>query len=771
MPTFAITAPDGRKYRVTGDTADGAYAALQQHLGNQAQPEQKAENGPWTKFQKPQGPWTRFQKQKQPWENDPMVGDGNPQGQQPWENDPLVSDGNQQGQGEVSLQRLEQGLRNADAAGDTQAARVFAAEIRKRQAAAPSGNNNPPEADPRNSFMGKVDSAMRGAADMMSFGYADELAAGGDALFNPIFGTGSDGQSFSERYNANLDTQRGIDKADAENRSGYRFAGQVGGALTGGAGLAKSGLSVGSRAVQAGAPLWKVAPAFALDAGVTGALSGSGRGTNADERMQYALTDGTIGAAVGGLLPVAGAAISKSFSPITNPIRAWWNPEEAASNALGTAVRRSGMSVDDIAASLRSAADDGQTEFAVADAMGQAGQRMLSTTVRNPNNSRQAIHDALMGRQSGQAERLTSFLADGLEATDTAAQRAARLTAERAASANANYAAARNSAGAVDPTAAISRADEFLAPGASGVMSNSTGIADDSIEAAVRKARSFLTDGKSVVSDFGSAFRSKQEIDALIERASPTVQRQLIPIRDELDNALVQASEPYANARNVFRQQSRAIDAVDQGKTAASSRMRADDTIPAFARMDPAEQSAFRAGYADPLIARIEAASSSPMTNKARLVTTTKLNKELPAFAAPGKAGQLSRRIGREETMFRTAHTALGGSKTADNLADAADMAGLDAGVVTAYRQGGWPRVVGHMFTRAVNGASGMNSGVVERIGNGLMETDPQRAAAMLNKSLQRLSKKDLVRAMLLGASVNAGQRGTSAAVDNFLHR
>ncbi|MEZ2132686.1 MULTISPECIES: hypothetical protein [unclassified Sinorhizobium] len=33
MPTFQITSPDGKKYRVTGESAEGAYKALQQHLG------------------------------------------------------------------------------------------------------------------------------------------------------------------------------------------------------------------------------------------------------------------------------------------------------------------------------------------------------------------------------------------------------------------------------------------------------------------------------------------------------------------------------------------------------------------------------------------------------------------------------------------------------------------------------------------------------------------------------------------------------------------
>lgn len=36
MATFQITAPDGKKYKVTGETAEGAHAALMKMLGNQA---------------------------------------------------------------------------------------------------------------------------------------------------------------------------------------------------------------------------------------------------------------------------------------------------------------------------------------------------------------------------------------------------------------------------------------------------------------------------------------------------------------------------------------------------------------------------------------------------------------------------------------------------------------------------------------------------------------------------------------------------------------
>ena len=35
MPTFEITTPDGRTFDITGDTQEGALAALKKHLGSE----------------------------------------------------------------------------------------------------------------------------------------------------------------------------------------------------------------------------------------------------------------------------------------------------------------------------------------------------------------------------------------------------------------------------------------------------------------------------------------------------------------------------------------------------------------------------------------------------------------------------------------------------------------------------------------------------------------------------------------------------------------
>lgn len=641
--------------------------------------------------------------------------------------------------------------------------------------------------DPRDSVLGKVDAAMRGAADTLSFGLADEAAAHlrsgpmsvpekPDAYYdqgiyagqyNPLgmIARSLDAPFASDTkaadYDRALAEERAIDKTDAQDRGGYRLAGQLAGGVTGGVGLAKNGLSMAANAAERGASLGRVAAASAGEGAILGGAQGFGSGEGLADRAKSSMLGGLIGAGTGGIAPYAIAGAQKIGGMAAAPVMARLLPENYSQRAIGDAVRRSGMSVDDITQSLARAQADDQAMFTVADAMGNSGQRMLSTVARNPSDARQGVVEALQNRQVGQGERLASYLAEGFGAPDTAAQRAARLTAQRSAQANANYGAARASAGVVDPTDAIRAADDFLTPGATAVMSPGNAIADDSIEAAVRRARSYLTDGNSVLTDFNASMRAKQELDAMIDGARPAVQRQLIPIRNALDDALEQASPDYAQARNVFRQQSKAIEAVDAGRAAASPRMRAGDTVPAFGRMAPDEQSAFRAGYADPYIARIESASMSPTTNKARALITPKTGEEFPAFALPGRADQMGNRIAREQRMFETANAALGGSKTADNLADAAEMAKFDPGIMSKLVRADLLGALMEGATKIAGEAGGTPPRVVEQIAKALMETDPSAAQQALTAGMDRLSRSDYYRAQILAALLGSGSAGS----------
>ncbi|WFR98720.1 hypothetical protein [Rhizobium tumorigenes] len=650
-------------------------------------------------------------------------------------------------------------------------------EIAKTMGAAPQPKLDQPTVkatvetppDPRDSVLGKVDTFVRGAADTLSFGLADEAAAAGDAALNPVFGNGNAGESFSDRYNANLAAQRGTDQADATNRPVARIAGQLAGGVTGGAGLAKSGLSMTANAVNNGSKLLQVAKASAAE----GALMGAGQGFGSGEggflgRLANSGESAAVGAGMGAVAPYAVAGTGSFLKSLAAPVMSRLNPTPAANRALGTALQRSGRTPDEIAGMLRSAADDGQGGYAVADALGHTGQRMLSSVARTPNDARQDVVTQLLDRQMGQGDRLSNALAEGFGASDTAAQRATALTDVRTADARQNYGAARQSAGSVNVTPILEEIDRTLTPGVNGIVNPRDNINNDSIEGALSRVRGMIADGRgSQVTDFSTLFRAKLDLDDMIQKATNQGAGNrafaLTQVKTRLDRALADASPEYRNANDTFARQSGVIDSIADGATATSGRARAPDNIADFNSRTPDQQDAFRVGYGDQLIGRVEAASASPTTNKTRMLNTPKYQQEFPAIAIPEQADQLGRRVGREQRMFETTNQALGGSRTADNLADMDEMKSFDPAILSNLFKGDFKTAALQAVMRTLNEGKGMPPSVIERVGRGLMETDPEAARRLLtvasSKTMNDTAKRGMATVILNGLTTAAPPR------------
>ncbi len=603
---------------------------------------------------------------------------------------------------------------------------------------------------------GRAGSAAMGAADTTTMGWGDELAS---YLGSALSGLPRDQV---------LQEMRGNQSAAQSQNPGSYLTGQIGGGLA--QGLATGGAGFGANAARSGATLGRVALGSALDGALYGGAYGAGS-ANGDltDRALGAGKGALFGGALGGVAPYAVAGISAAAQPFISPIMARLNPQSYADSALATALQRSGRSPDEIAQALSAAQADGQDMYTLADALGNSGQRMLSTAARNPHEGRQALVEALQQRQMGQGDRLSNFLAEGFGAPDTAAQRASTLTGARNAAADVNYAAARQGAAPVDVSGAINAADNVLTPGVSRLATPGSGIADDSLEGAVRNARSLLTDGQSQITDFNSALRAKQDITDQISAAMRAGQnnraRVLGQINSQLDAALEQASPGYRQANDLFRTQSQAIDAIGSGTAAASGRTRAPDNIQAFNAMSQDGQNAFRAGYVDPLIAKVENSSISPTTNKARALMTEKTGQEFPAFAMPGQADQLGNRIARENQMFSTANAALGGSKTADNLADAADISKFDPSVMMHLMQGRPVAAAVSAVTKAMNEARGLPPSVLGRISQSLMTTDPGTARMLLATGTGANISAAARRAMYSSVLTRLGSAGAVPAI------
>jgi hypothetical protein len=284
-------------------------------------------------------------------------------------------------------------------------------------------------------------------------------------------------------------------------------------------------------------------------------------------------------------------------------------------------------------------------------------------------------------------------------------------------------------------------------------MTPQSNIADDSVEALVRRARSYLTDGNSILTDFDAALRAKRELDRLIAR-NPDV-RELYPIRNSLDDALAATSQPYAAARDTFRRQSQAIEAVDTGRNMAQ-RGRSEDVIQAFRGMSPEEQAAARVGYADPLIERIQGGAQG--VNKAREFTSDAMRAEIPVVASPGRAPSMMERIGRENTMFETRAAAMGGSKTADNLADNT-AAAVNPEIITNLASGNIPAALRNLVVRSRDNVGGNTPRVREEIARILLShgRDPS-LTDMLGRAVTRESQaRALAQALMRGVYGGAG--------------
>jgi hypothetical protein len=587
----------------------------------------------------------------------------------------------------------------------------------------------------------------------LTFNFGDEILAGLSTPFEMVKrGTFSPVEGYKHAKAA-----EDVELEDARKNGGMLgTAAEIGGGVMSGAGIG----SIVGRGLGAGAGLLSRSAAGAADAGILGGVAGFGGGNNLSERVGGAALGSAVGGAVGGLAPGAVALGSRVLSPITNNIRALRDPQGFGNNQIARGVVESGMQPDDIANSLSRAAYDGQEMFTVADAMGNAGQRMLATTARSPGVARTNVINALESRQADQGQRVAGALAEGLDAPRTAAQTRTAMETARTNEANAAYGRVRQDAGVFDPSRVIAHIDETIPPNPFG---GAQPLADDSIEATLRNYRARLTDGNSMLTDFQSALRTRRDIADAAQKATQSGQgnraHDLGNVVREMDAALEEASTGFRQANRNFAQHSRDIEAIDAGRVAASQRARPEDTIPEFRALSPRGQQAYRAGYADPKIALAQ--NSAFGANKARPLTSDAFAAESQAIAPMRTGAQMARRLDRENTMFQTRNAVTGNSKTVENLNDDAAF-GADPAAIGQFATQLIGGNIGGALRTAMgalsNGWNGNTAAVREHVANVLMQNAQNANPRIIQTMLDQLTREiervsGLARALGRGAA------------------
>lgn len=672
---------------------------------------------------------------------------------------------------------LERALINADAAGDTAAAQVLASEItRVRASSSPKPNQYQQAAiDERNQLQSQgIDTGAgytRRVAHGATFGADNTLLAAAQTPLEMIKrGTFDprEGYNFAKaREDLIMDDAR-------KNTGALGTALEIGGGVGSGIGLARGGISF-ARGLAPEAGLLARSAASAGDAAAIGGFSGAMEGDGLRERGVNALKGAGIGAVAGGATPGALSLLGAAASPIISNIRARVNPTGFAQSQVARGVSESGMTPQQIAQQISDADAAGQGMFTAADAMGNAGQRMLATTARAPGQARTDVVNFLNNRQAGQADRVAQITDEALGASGTARQTNAQLTKAAQEESAPFYGAAlarkpvwneRIQQFFDDPVTtrglregvAVQRLESLAAGKKFDPKDYAiTGFneAGDPIMSGVPNMRTInlikkgwdkqlegyrdSTTGKLMLDEYG--------------RALDNVRRTFLKEVDVLN-------PDYGQARALYAGPAQIRDAVNMGAR-APTRGRAADNIDQFNKMSDPTQQGYRKGYADTLAARAE---RGPMgENKVRPLTSDKSIAELDRLSlhqgpvAPGQLSPLQQRIGREDTMFQTRNAATGNSKSIENAADDAAM-GVDPTLVGQVLQGNWSGALRSALASGSNALSGNTPAVRQAVADILLTRGGNVNAAqfqrMLDETVRRIqSVQNMARSVGRGAS------------------
>lgn len=653
---------------------------------------------------------------------------------------------------------LERALINADAAGDTEAARVLAGEITRLRSASPEAAKpdkyQQAALEERDALKAKgVDTGAgltRRLAQGASFNIADEVLAGLSTpfemvkrgTFNPV-----EGYKYAK-------AAEDLSLDDARKKGGLSGALGTGAEILGGVGTGMGAASAGlsfARGLASNAGLLPRSLASAGDAAAFGNLSGAGEGNSIGERVQNAAVGTALGGLLGGATPVALSLLRTAASPITSNISAISNPTRYGNSQVARAVIDSGMTPQDIANSLRTAAAEGHGMFTAADAMGAPGRRMLATTVRGGGPAATDTVNFLDARQAGQGRRVSNALAEGFNSRMTPDQLRGAMTAERGAIADEAYGAVRSDARPVNVNNVLAQIDANVptAP-----------AAPDTISGRLQRYRNMLAGEDGNLTNFEQIQRVRSELSDDIQTAVRGGQgnraRLLGQTLRELDTSLENASEGFRQANRDFAGATRNIEAIDQGRTAAL-RGRTEDTIPAFQALGPRGQQAYRTGYVDPLIENAQGAAFG--VNKARPLTSDAFADEAAAMA-PGNP-LMQRRIGREDAMFQTRQRAVGNSNTAENLSDDRALGSLPTlvGQILSGNFGGATRTA---LGSLANGFSGNTPAVRQVVADALLTRGSNANAAQFERMIDETVRR-IQHVQRIASSIGRGAAGGAA--------
>jgi hypothetical protein len=523
------------------------------------------------------------------------------------------------------------------------AAAQTAVNPQTKEMVAYDGKNWVPVKMPERSLGRMADDAVRSIASGATLGFADEIAAGADALI----GRGS--------YDRNLAREQA---RDAQIPASTKIPGEIAGGI--GATVATAPLT-GPAAVATGLSRLPAAVRYPATGTVAGGLYGAGE-AKPGERMEGAGKGAAFGLGAGVVVPPSVAALGKLGSELRGAVM----PSANVATDLGRAIKRDETTPDALIAATRQLQQTRPGVATLADAGGENVRGLVERVAQTPGAGRTTVVPFLNERQKGQMMRLSGDL-KGLTGTSKSATEAINETmTQRKRDASPLYKEAFDFNAREHPE--IVRAwteitstgygrSFMMRPDFRKTLQTEYGISNPADAPLMVQ----IDVWKKVADDF-----VKDNLGKNNARVVQGMRNQFLEIVDK-------ANPKYAEARNAWAGPSEYLNAIEEGRNILSTKVSGEQLAAGLQGMTDAQREAYRIGAVSAIVSKM-GNDPARMADMTKYLRSPENRAKVAALMPTPEARQAwAERLDFEVSSSELTGRALGNSATARRLAERQD--------------------------------------------------------------------------------------------------
>lgn len=552
-----------------------------------------------------------------------------------------------------------------------------------------------------------LDDTMRMLASGASFGFADELAAG----MNALLGIGT--------YEENLQKEMARDASIREREPAAALTAEVAGGL--GTGVPGAGKVMGAKALQNVPTGLKLAGLGAVGGGIAGAGS-----AKPGERESGAIFGAGMGAFLGGVgIPLAKKGVDATIrkfmgTGIGKDVR-------VAAQKILRSLQSDDLTPDEAFVRLAKLGPEGR----LVD-VGENTRRLGRAVAGEPGKASKIASDMLESRQQGQGARVTEAVNKAIDPTGDFSGAADELQKIRSTAARPLYEKAYK--GPVEPSEELVRL--FRRPAMQQAWIKAQKIAQNEGDVLPDNLFDVRPDGGKIVNpdalrDVKLLDQIKRGLDDVVEphrdlitgkiktnagRAVDNLRREYVAFVDKL-------SPDYKAARAAYSGPTRSLEMMDMGRRFA----RADEEVTArqLARMTGDEKFFFRIGAARQLRDTIYNTPDGADAVKRIFGSQLKRDRLRAVFPDDASFKTFREAMEQESQLYgtRAIVSPRAGSQTQPRQADAADLAGAASDLAQGNTGSAALKFVRRLFGR---NAEGLTPEQAETLSKSLFTNDPE---------------------------------------------